>query len=95
VQPGVLLDVTELLEAAVAVGAPVRLLSRVHADVLHQLMIGRKRLETLLALVRLRLASVRVPRVHLHRRLGNENLNKKKENAKRRRRPRKEPKKSN
>ena len=69
-----LLDVTELLEPSVAVGASVGFLSRVHTDVLHQLMIGRERLETLLTLVWLRLAAVRVPRVHLHRRLGHENL---------------------
>ena len=67
VEARMLLHVAELLEASVAVGAAVRLLARVHADVLHQLVVGRERLETLLALVRLGLAAVRVPRVHLHR----------------------------
>lgn len=69
-----LLDVAELLEAPVAVRAPVRFFAGVHADVLDELVIGRERLETLLALVRLRLAPVRVSRMHLHRRLGHENL---------------------
>ena len=35
VEASVLLDVAELFEAAVAVGAAVGLLARVHADVLH------------------------------------------------------------
>lgn len=70
----VLLDVTELLETAIAIRATIRFFARVDADVLHQLVVGRKRLETLLALVRLRFAPVGVPGVHLHRRLGHENL---------------------
>lgn len=74
VKSSVLLDVAELLESAVAVRAAVRLFTCVHADVLHELVIGRERLETLLALVRLRLAPVGVAGVHLHRRFGHENL---------------------
>lgn len=70
----VLLDVTELLETAIAIRATIRFFARVDADVLHQLVVGRKRLETLLALVRLRFAPVGVPGVHLHRRLGHENF---------------------
>ena len=69
-----LLHVAELLEAPVAVGALVGLLSGVDADVLHQLVVGGERLETLLALVRLRLAAVHLPRVQLHRRLVHEDL---------------------
>ena len=74
VESRVLLDVAELLEAAVAVGAAVGLLAGVDADVLHQLVVRRERLETLLALVRLRVAAVRVPHVHLHRRFRHKNL---------------------
>jgi hypothetical protein len=37
-------------------------------------VVGRKRLETLLALVRLRFAPVGVAGVHLHRRFRHENL---------------------
>lgn len=51
-QSGVLLDVAELLEAALAVGTLVRFLAGVHAYVLDQLVVGAERLETLLALVR-------------------------------------------
>ena len=75
-EASVLLDVAELLEAAIAIGAAVRFFARVHSDVLDQLVVGRERLETLLALVRLRFAPVGVPGVHLHRRLGHENLHK-------------------
>lgn len=88
VQSGVLLDVRELLEAAVAVAALVRLLAGVHPDVLHQLVVGAERLEALLTLVRLDLGPRarhegaraapgrlhRLPRVHLHRRLVHEDL---------------------
>jgi hypothetical protein len=74
VEAGVLLDVAELLEASVAVGAAVGFFARVDADVLDQLVVGRKRLETLLALVRLRFAPVGVAGVHLHRRFRHENL---------------------
>ena len=73
-QSGVLLHVGQLLEAPVAVGALVRLLPGVHAYVLHQLVVGRERLQALLALVRLDLGAVRVPVVHLHRRLVYEDL---------------------
>ena len=73
-QAGVLLHVAELLEAPVAVGALVGLLSGVDADVLHQLVVGGERLETLLALVRLHLAAVHLTRVQLHRRLVHEDL---------------------
>lgn len=61
VQPSVLLHVRELLEPPVAVGALVRLLARVHADVLHQLVVRRERLQALLALVRLRVAAAAGP----------------------------------
>lgn len=37
---GVLLNVAKLLEAALAVGTLVGFLSCVHADVLHQLVVG-------------------------------------------------------
>jgi hypothetical protein len=88
VQSGVLLDVRELLEAAVAVAALVGLLAGVHPDVLHQLVVGAERLEALLTLVRLDLGPGarherpraapgrlhRLPRVHLHRRLVHEDL---------------------
>lgn len=50
-QSGVLLDVAELLEAALAVGTLVRFLAGVHAYVLDQLVVGAERLETLLTLV--------------------------------------------
>lgn len=56
-QPGVLLNMAELLEPAVAVRALVWLLSSVHPDVLHQLVVGAEGLEALLALVRLHLAA--------------------------------------
>jgi hypothetical protein len=72
-----LLHMAKLLEATVAVRAFVRLLSRVHADVLDQLMVGRERLETLLALVRFHLAAMGddgFPSVHLHRRFVHEDL---------------------
>jgi hypothetical protein len=87
-QSGVLLDVRELLEAAIAVAALVGLLACVHPDVLHQLVVGAERLEALLTLVRLDLGPCarhegaraapgrlnRLPRVHLHRRLVHEDL---------------------
>lgn len=69
-----LLNVGQLLEAAVAVGALVGFLPGVDPDVLHQLMVGGEGLEALLALVRLHLAAVRLPTVHLHRRLVHEDL---------------------
>lgn len=69
-----LLDVGELLEAAVAVGASIGFFARMDPDVLDQLVVGRKGLETLLALVRFRLAPVRIPGVHLHRRFRHKNL---------------------
>lgn len=69
-----LLDVGELLEASVAVGALVGLLPRVDPDVLHQLVVGGEGLEALLTLVGLHLAAVRVPVVHLHGRLVHEDL---------------------
>ena len=69
-----LLDVGELLEAAVAVGASVGFFARVDPDVLDLLVVGRQGLETLLALVRFRLAPVRIPGVHLHRRFRHKNL---------------------
>jgi hypothetical protein len=72
----VLLDVTELLETSIAIGATIRFFTRVDADVLHQLVVGRKRFETLLTLVRLRFTPVGVTGVHLHRRFGHENLSK-------------------
>lgn len=50
-QSGVLLDVAELFEPALAVGTLVRLLAGVDANVLDQLVVGAERLETLLALV--------------------------------------------
>lgn len=74
VQPGVLLHVRQLLEAAVAVGTLVGLLARVDTDVLQQLVVGGERLEALLALVWLDVAAVSLPRVVLHRRLVHENL---------------------
>ena len=43
----------QLLEPPLAVGALVRFLSRVDADVLHQLVVGRERLQALVTLVRL------------------------------------------
>lgn len=51
-EPGVLLDVAELLEAALAVRTLVWFLAGVHAYVLDQLMVGAERLEALLTLVR-------------------------------------------
>ena len=69
-----LLDVTELLETSIAIRATIRFFARVDADVLHQLMVGRKRFQTLLALVRLRFTPVGIPGVHLHRRFRHENL---------------------
>lgn len=51
-EPGVLLDMAELLEAALAVRTLVRFLAGVHAYVLDQLMVGAERLEALLTLVR-------------------------------------------
>lgn len=56
-ESGVLLDVAELLEPAVAVRAFVGLLPRVDPDVLHQLMIRGEGLEALLALMRLHLSA--------------------------------------
>lgn len=74
-QARVLLDVAELLEASVAVGAFVRLLAGVHSDVLHQLVVWGEGLEALLTLVRLHLAAMdRFPGVHLHGRLVHEDL---------------------
>lgn len=81
-QSGVLLHVAELFETALTVGTLVRFLAGVHAYVLHQLMVGAERLETLLALVRfvhLQAAAAqrtaadaagpaKVPGLHLHRR---------------------------
>ena len=49
---GVLLNVAELLEPPVTVGALVGLLARVHANMLHQLVVGAETLQALLALVR-------------------------------------------
>ena len=74
VQSRVLLHVGELLEAALAVGTFVRLLAGVHANVLHQLVVGGEALEALLALVRLDVASAELPARHLHRRLVHEDL---------------------
>lgn len=87
VQARVLLDVRELLEAAVTVAALVRFLARMHADVLHELVVRREGLEALLALMGLDLrtstwhaagTSARslhsLSRVHLHRRLVHEDL---------------------
>lgn len=51
-QPGVLLNVRQLLELAITVGTFVGLLAGVDADVLHQLVVGGEALQTLLALVR-------------------------------------------
>lgn len=56
-QPGVLLDVTQLFEPAVAVRAFVGLLSRMDPDMLDQLVVGGERLEALLALVWLDLSA--------------------------------------
>lgn len=74
VQPRVLLHVRELLEAALAVRALVRLLARVDAHVLRQLVRRRERLEALAALVRLQLVAVRLARVLLHRGLVGQDL---------------------
>jgi hypothetical protein len=77
VESGVLLHVTKLLEAPVAIRAFVGFLSRVNADVLDQLVVGRERLETLLALVWLHLAAMGddgFPSMHLHRRFVHEDL---------------------
>ena len=52
-----LLHVAELLEPAVAVAALVRLLARVHPDVLDELVIAGEGLEALLALVGLHLVA--------------------------------------
>ena len=70
----VLLDVRELFEPAVTVRTFVGLLSGVDSNMLHQLMVGAERLETLLTLVRLHLRPVGVSVVHLHRGLVHENL---------------------
>jgi hypothetical protein len=67
----------KLLEATVAVGTLVGFLPRVNTDVLDQLMVGRERLETLLALVGLHLAAMGdngFPSMHLHRRFVHEDL---------------------
>jgi hypothetical protein len=72
-----LLHMAKLLEATVAVGTLVGFLPRVNADVLDQLMVGRERLETLLALVGLHLAAMGdngFPSMHLHRRFVHEDL---------------------
>lgn len=88
-ESSVLLHVAELFEPALAVGTLVRLLTSVHTDVLHQLVVGAERLETLLALVRFAhlqaaaaqraaadaAGSAEVAGLHLHgRRLLHENL---------------------
>jgi len=77
VKSGVLLHMAELLEATVAVRTLVGLLPRVNTDVLDQLVVGRERFETLLALVRLHLAAMGdngFPSMHLHRRFVHEDL---------------------
>lgn len=72
---GVLLDVTQLFKASVAVGTFVRLFASVDSYVLHQLMIAAERLETLLALVRFDLRTAgQLPGVHLHGRFVHEDL---------------------
>lgn len=53
-----LLHMGQLLEAAIAVGALVRLLARMHPDVLHELVIGAETLQALLALVWLNVISI-------------------------------------
>ena len=70
----VILETGAMCELLLAHAALVRFFARVHADVLHQLVVGRKRFQTLLALVRLRFAPVGIAGVHLHRRFGHENL---------------------
>lgn len=76
-ESGVLLDVTQLLEPSVAVGALVWLFASVDPDVLDQLVVAAERLEALLALVRLDLAAAgELAGVHLHRRLVHEDLKK-------------------
>lgn len=70
-----LLHVAQLFEASLAVGTLVRFLARVHADVLHQLMVAAEGLETLLTLVRLvdlGCSALELP--HLHRALVHEDL---------------------
>jgi hypothetical protein len=77
VESGVLLHVAELLEAPVTIRTLVGFLSRVNTDVLDQLMVGRERLETLLALVWLHFAAMGddgFPSMHLHRRFVHEDL---------------------
>lgn len=72
-----LLHVAKLLEATVAVRTLVGLLSRVNTDVLDQLVVGRERLETLLALVGFHLAAMGdngFPSMHLHCRFVHEDL---------------------
>lgn len=88
VQPCVLLNVRQLLEAAIAVRAFVGLLASVYANVLNELMIAAEALQALLALVRLdftahsaagrwRSISLYVAgMLHLHCALMHENLRK-------------------
>jgi hypothetical protein len=56
-KPSMLLHMGKLLKPAIAVRAFVGLFARVHPNVLNELMIRRKRLQTLLALVRLDVVS--------------------------------------
>lgn len=58
VEAGVLLYMGQLFEPAIAIGAFVWLLARMHPYVLHQLMIGAETLQALLALVGLNVISV-------------------------------------
>jgi len=53
VEARVLLDMRQLLKSTITVGALVRLLSSVHPDMLHELVVTGKALHALLALVRL------------------------------------------
>ena len=50
-QPSVLLNMRQLFEAAVAVGALIRLFSGMNTYVLNQLMVGRKGFQALLTLM--------------------------------------------
>lgn len=71
-----LLDMGQLLETPIAIGALIGLFSSVNADVLHQLVITRERLEALLALVGFEFASVDLTGMMLHCRLVHKYLQK-------------------
>lgn len=75
VEPGVLLDVRQLFESPITIRTFVRLLTRVNSDVLHQLVVAREGLETLLTLMRLHLGSASdALSAELHCRLGHQIL---------------------